>query len=138
MSTTLRDPTFRAYNPDQATTYAAVRGSYPSILYNIILSHHFSAEGSADLLLDVGCGPGNATRDLSPMFEHAIGIDPGSEMIAAAKGMGGRTKGGGVVRFEVSSSEEISRVEGLEEGSVDLLIAAMAVSRCGLLQVFWR
>ena len=69
-------------------------------------------------------------RDLSPMFEHAIGLNPGAEMIVAAKGMGGRTKGGGEVRFEVSGAEEISRVEGLEEKSVDMLIGAMAVSGC--------
>ena len=139
MSTTTatpRDPTFRIYAPDQATTYAKARGSYPSVLYDAILSHHLSTGGSTNLLLDVGCGPGNATRDLSPQFEHVIGVDPGVEMITTARKMGGKTKSGREVRFEVSGAEEISSVEGLEEGSVDLLIGAMAVSGSALFSRF--
>jgi hypothetical protein len=49
-------------------------------------------------------------------------------MIAAAREIGGKTKSDGAVRYEVSAAEEISSVKGLEEGTVDLLIAAMAVS----------
>ena len=128
MSTIPRDQTFRQYTPDQAAAYTKARGSYPSALYDIILSYHLSTGGSTDLLLDVGCGPGNATRDLAPDFEHLFGVDPGAEMIAAAKGRGSRTRSGEEVRFEVSSAEDISRVEGLEVGSVDLLIGAMTVS----------
>lgn len=29
------------------------------------------------MLLDVGCGPGNATRDVALSFDEAIGVDPG-------------------------------------------------------------
>jgi len=83
-------------------------------------------------LLDVGCGPGNATRDVALQFERAVGADPGEQMIEAAREIGGKTKSGEEIRFVVRVAEEISGIECLEEvngnGKVDLLIAAMAVS----------
>ena len=48
-------------------------------------------------------------------------------MIQAAKALGGKTKNG-AVDYVVSAAEEISGIQGLEEGSVDLLVSAMAVS----------
>ena len=49
-------------------------------------------------------------------------------MIETAKEIGGKTKSEAEVKYVVSPAEEISKIEGLERGSVDLLIAAMAVS----------
>ena len=121
------DPTFRAYSSEDAKRYATQRPGYSSNLINKVLNHHTATGGQFNQLLDVGCGPGNATRDLSPSFERAIGADPGEEMIQAAKALGGKTKNG-AVDYVVSAAEEISGIQGLEEGSVDLLVSAMAVS----------
>lgn len=127
-SPTPKDPTFRSYSAEQAKAYATHRLSYEPAIYDTVLNFHSETGGQFGLLLDVGCGPGNATRDVALSFDQAIGVDPGASMIDAAREIGGKTKSGGGVRYEVSPAEEVSRVEGLEEGSVDLLIAAMAVS----------
>jgi trans-aconitate 3-methyltransferase len=121
------DPTFRSYTAEQAKTYASRRLSYPHAFYDAILSRHSATGGQFNLLLDVGCGPGNATRDVAPSFDRAVGVDAGPAMIGAARELGGRTRSGCEIRFEVSPAEELSHVEGLELASVDLLIAAMAV-----------
>lgn len=123
-----KDPTFQAYSTEQARIYAAHRLSYPEALYNKVLEHHKSTGGHFNLLFDVGCGPGNATRDVALSFDQAIGADPGDAMIGAARGLGGKTKSGADIRYEVCPAEEISKIEGLELGSVDLLTSAMAVS----------
>ncbi|RFU24108.1 hypothetical protein B7463_g12231, partial [Scytalidium lignicola] len=120
------DPTFRSYLASQAQTYASYRTSYPPDLYNTVLRHHASTGGSFNLVLDVGSGPGTATQDIALWFDNAIGVDPGQEMIAAARNLGRKTKSGNDVRFEVAGAEEFSGIEGLEEGSVDLLCSAMA------------
>lgn len=125
MSTTVSDPTFRSYSADEAKVYATNRLSYSEALYNVILQHHASTGGKFNLLLDVGCGPGNATRDMALSFDKAIGTDPGEEMIGAARNLGGKTKSGDGIHYEVCGAEELSTVEGLK-GGVDLLIAAMA------------
>ena len=122
------DPTFRSYSAEEAKLYAKHRLSYEPTIYDTVLTHHSDTDGKFDLLLDVGCGPGNATRDAARSFDQAIGVDPGAEMICAARELGGKTKAGKEIQYEVSPAEEISSVEGLKEGSVDLLIAAMAVS----------
>ncbi len=122
------DPTFRSYSADQAKAYATTRLSYPQALYDIVLNHHAKTGGGFDCLLDVGCGPGNATRDVALSFNQAIGCDPGEQMIAAATGLGGTTKSGSDVRYVLSPAEEISHIDGLEPNSVDLLTSAMAVS----------
>ena len=121
------DPTFRSYTSSQAADYANSRLSYSAALYDTILSYHSSTSGKFGTLLDVGCGPGNATRDLASSFYHAIGIDPGEELIRAAREKGGKTLNGGEIKFYVSGAEELEKVEALKEGSVDLLISAMAV-----------
>ena len=123
------DPTFRSYSATQTQTYAVERRSYSNELYNVVLKYHTSTGGKLDQLLDVGCGSGNATRDLSAVFEHAIGIDPGAEMIAAARRGGGKTCSGNDIKFEISSAEECSTVNGIGPETVDLLTAAMAVSQ---------
>ena len=120
----LSDPTFRSYNSEQAKVYASQRLSYPELLYSAVLSHHSSTGGQLGLLLDVGCGPGNATRDMARSFEHALGVDPGEAMVVAAREQGGVTATGSEIRYVVSAAEELVAVQ---DGEVDLLISAMAV-----------
>jgi ubiquinone/menaquinone biosynthesis C-methylase UbiE len=125
---TVADSTFQSYSASQAKVYATHRLSYPQALYDTILDHHSDTGGQFELLLDVGCGPGNATRDVALSFDRAIGSDPGVAMIDVAIELGGETKTGKEISFVVSAAEKVSSIEGLEKGSVDLLTAAMAVS----------
>lgn len=125
------DPTFSHYTNEQAQKYAKTRTSYQDQLYKIMIEYHVETEGQLDLLADVGCGPGNATRDLALYFNKAIGLDPGVEMINTAKQIGGITSNGTNIEYVICEAEDLSR--GLREScssgneKVDLLTAAMAV-----------
>jgi predicted TPR repeat methyltransferase len=125
---TYSDPTFQSYTSEEAVRFANARLSYPTELYRLILEFHSGASASTNLLLDVGCGPGISTRDFCHQFTHAIGVDPGHEMINTARIIGGMTRSGEIVRYEVCSAETLETIDGLTEGSVDVLTAAMAVS----------
>lgn len=124
------DITFRHYNRSQATTYAAFRDSYPSELYEKVFQYHIETDGRFDTLLDVGCGPGNATRDLAQSFREVTGIDPGAEMINVARQLGGMTKSGQPIQFLVAPAEKCASIGGIENG-IDILTSAMAVSEKG-------
>jgi ubiquinone/menaquinone biosynthesis C-methylase UbiE len=121
------DPTFRSYSVEQAKSYASSRLSYEQALYDTVLNHHAATGGQFGLVLDCGCGPGNATRDVALAFDHAIGVDAGESMIVTAKEVGGKTKSGEDIRYEVSPAESLSHLSSLKPGSVDLLTVAMAV-----------
>jgi len=121
------DPTFRSYSSEQAKIYATHRLSYAQALYETVLNHHSATAGHFGLLLDVGCGPGNAIRDVALSFDQAIGCDAGAAMIEAARELGGKAESGSDIKFEVSPAEEYSQIKGLEPASVDLLTVAMAV-----------
>lgn len=123
------DPTFRSYKSAQAQQYANLRPAYPPVLYEHILSEHQASGGGLGFVVDIGCGPGSATRDLARSFEHAVGIDPGQEMVNTARERGGETKSGERVRFEVCEAERIAdnKELGLPAEGVDLITAATAV-----------
>ena len=123
----LSDPTFRCYTSGQATRYTENRLSYPAELYDLVIRYHAESNGQFITLQDVGCGPGNATRDLAPHFECAVGIDPGIEMIQAAQRLGGVTKKYNSIQFQVMTAEDCAKIENVGIG-VDLLVSAMAVS----------
>ena len=125
--------TFKQYTPAQAQAYAANRSGYTDKLFNIILDHHRSTGGSFHTLLDIGCGPGNATRPLAKHFDVAYGVDPSPEMINAGIAIGAEpgtreTQSGGRVEYMVGRAEDMASLR--ESGrKVDLLTAATAVCR---------
>lgn len=121
------DPTFRQYTPVQAASYAALRGSYHHKLYEEIICYHERTGGYLGRLLDVGCGTGNATRPLAIHFQHALGIDPGEQMILTARRQSGTTAIGEEVQYAVAGAEDLLSVKGIGEASVDLVTAAMSV-----------
>lgn len=80
--------------------------------------------------MDVGCGPGTATKDLANLFETVIGVDHGAEMVSTARASwsdGDR----GRIRFEVCEAEQLDRLidEGvLEAEGVDMITCATSAS----------
>lgn len=126
-STFPKETTFSSYNKEQGKAYAEVRRDYNPKVYQTILDHHSSTGGQFDTLLDVGCGPGPAARNLAPHFAHAIGIDPSDGMISTARSLGHVTSTE-PVRFEVSTAEELGQhlSPPIQESSIDLITAATA------------
>lgn len=54
-----QEQTFRKFSPEQAARYAAGRGQqYPAEIYKNVLDFH---QGKREVVLDVGCGPGNVS-----------------------------------------------------------------------------
>ncbi|MCJ1379494.1 hypothetical protein MMC17_002595 [Xylographa soralifera] len=120
------DPTFRNYKHAQAQQYASARGAYPPVLYEHIFAEHAASGGAFGFVLDVGCGPGTATRDLAPAFEHAMGVDGGEAMIDVARTRGGETRVGEKIRYEVCEAERMAGLPGVPLGAVDLITVATA------------
>lgn len=116
------DPTFRNYKAEDAAKYAAHRFPYPQQLIDLIIKAHTESGGLTDLVLDVGCGPGIASRQVAPHFQHAIGADPGSSMIENARSKPSTTASGEPITFEVCGAEDLDRIAKPE--SVDLITAA--------------
>lgn len=83
-------------------------------------------------MLDLGTGHGNVIRAFAPHFERAVGADLSPGMLELARTLteekGVRTRSGGAVRFVAGGAEVMEDVEGVGEGSVDLITAATAVS----------
>ncbi|KIW78368.1 hypothetical protein Z517_08203 [Fonsecaea pedrosoi CBS 271.37] len=131
---TTRDPTFRNYDPSSAAKYLKHRPRYADALIDLVISKHTSSGGQLDLVLDVGCGPGIATLSLAPHFQHAIGADPGQNMIETAKTVPSTTKSGEPITYEVCPAEALSTLSALKAFSgstdgrecVDLITAATA------------
>jgi 2-polyprenyl-3-methyl-5-hydroxy-6-metoxy-1,4-benzoquinol methylase len=82
-----REATFSSYKKDESKQYAQVRMAYHPSVYETAIAHHTATGGHLDSLLDVGCGPGLATRDLAAHFKHVTGIDAGESMIEVARSM---------------------------------------------------
>ncbi|KAK0232110.1 S-adenosyl-L-methionine-dependent methyltransferase [Armillaria nabsnona] len=140
-----------------ASVYAASRPTYPKALFDYIFAYHESGVVSNkqpvsaprykprwDLAVDLGCGTGQATIELTP-FKKVVGVEPGEKMLDAARkylnerivdsvdqsspfpierssSIGGETEGS---RFEFvnSNAEDLSF---LAPSTVDLVIAAQA------------
>jgi len=125
MSDTKHTPesTFRSYRKDESKRYAQLRLAYHPSVYESITAQHTATGGKLDSLLDIGCGPGLATRDLAAHFNHATGIDPGESMIEVARSMDIKTSTSEPVAFKLTSAEEMA---GIEDNSIDVITAANA------------
>ncbi|CZR66547.1 related to trans-aconitate 3-methyltransferase [Phialocephala subalpina] len=122
------EKTFSSFNKAQGANYAQNRRGYHPNLYKTIIDHHTSTGGQLTTVLDVGCGPGIATRALAPQFIHAIGLDPSEGMITTARSLGGVTSTSEPIRFEISTAEDLGShlSPPVEDLSVDLITAATA------------
>ena len=129
-----RDAIFRPHSTAQALMYAQNHGSYPNELYGWILSYHAETGGKFNQILDVGCGPGNVTRDGAKSFDHATGLDTSEAMIRAAKSIGGKTKSGEPIKWCIGAAEECSSATDIGLGQVDLVTVATAVGSSDILK----
>ncbi|CAL5871308.1 uncharacterized protein PFLUO_LOCUS5558 [Penicillium psychrofluorescens] len=131
--------TFRSYDQSQGIAYSRLRPNYHPNLYKTIIDHHLFTGGELTTILDVGCGPGNAVRDLAPHFIHAIGLDPSEGMISTARSLGGVSSNGQAIRFEMSTAEDLGSqsVPPIPNSSVDLIVAATAAHWFDMPR-FWR
>ena len=118
-----QESTFRNYNAKQASTYTQSRAGYLPKLYKVILDAHEARGGKAGSVLDVGCGPGRASREIADYFDEVTGVDPSPGMIAEAIQTGGKTKAGNDISYKVCSAEELDSLPG----QVDMITAATAV-----------
>ena len=125
------ESTFKSYTPALAKAYAAGRDAYHEKLFKIILDKHRSTGGAMQVLVDVGCGPGNSTRPLARHFESAFGIDPSPEMINTANGISAEspkeTANGETIKFHVGRAEDMDGPLGTPGHGIDLLTSGMAV-----------
>lgn len=123
-----KEKTFSSYNHEQGKAYALVRRDYHPNVYQAVFDYHTSTGGQLDTLVDVGCGPGNATRQLGRNFNHATGLDPSQGMISMARSLGGITSTSEAVRFEISDAQELGAnlSPPIQDSSVDLITAATA------------
>lgn len=124
-----KDTVFRDYNSDQGEAYAQSRFDYHPRVYQTIIDYHTSTGGQLHTILDIGCGPGTAVRNLAPQFEKAIGLDHSEGMLKAARSLGGETSTLEPIQYETSTAEELGSnlTPPIPDGSIDLIVAAFAI-----------
>src|SRR5689334_9414549 len=99
-----------------ADLYGEVRQGYPAALYDDLAA--LAGLGSGTRVLEVGCGAGQATRDLAARAGSVVALDPGQRLVAEAR----RHVTGANVSFVVSSFEDYEP----EPGAFDLVASAQA------------
>lgn len=85
-----------------ASLYDEVRPAYPAALFGDL--ERAGALAPASLVLEVGCGAGQATGDLARRAGYVLALDPGANLVAAA-----RDRDDGLqVDFAVSTFEDFA------------------------------
>jgi len=106
-----------------AVRYAAARPTYPRQLFDFVFKYHErSRQAKWDTAVDLGCGPGQATVELTP-FKRVIGVDPSPNMLEQARSACAQT--GSTSQFEFVQSPA-EKLPFLQDGSVDFILAAQA------------
>jgi len=100
-----------------ADLYAEARPGYPDEMVDEIVS--FSGIPSDGRILEIGCGPGNATAPFAARGYAMLCLEPGERMVALARE---RFRDRPTVRFERTTFEDWP----LERAAFDLAIAASA------------
>ncbi|KAI0343842.1 S-adenosyl-L-methionine-dependent methyltransferase [Trametopsis cervina] len=103
--------------------YASIRPTYPRQLYDFIFRYHGQGQKARlDTAVDLGCGTGQATTELTS-FKKIIGVDPSAKMIEQATLNASKLGLPGQIEYKQSSAEELPF---LQDSSVDLVSAAQA------------
>ncbi len=101
-----------------ANLYVKFRPLYPKAVYETILSYCDERNVGRSLAVDVACGSGQSTTQLSPYFEQVIGVDVSEAQIAQAPTTYPN------VTFQVSEGD---CMKFLKDSSVDLVTIASAL-----------
>jgi len=108
-----------------ASIYSSFRPTYPHQLFEFIFQYHGDRQGARwNTALDLGCGTGQATVELTP-FKRVIGVDPSAKMVEGAqryinaKGLEGSNK----FDFVQADAEDLHFIP---DKTVDLVVAAQA------------
>lgn len=99
-----------------AETYDTARPGYPAALYDDLVSLVGLAPGSR--VLEIGCGTGQATRDLGARGASVLAIEPGPRLAERAR----RNLAGVDAEVVTGRFEDVE----LEAGSFDLVVSATA------------
>ncbi|ERS96917.1 hypothetical protein HMPREF1624_06244 [Sporothrix schenckii ATCC 58251] len=142
MSSAPQETTFRKYNAKQGEHYANARPDYHPSVYDFVTTTHKATGGQFDILVDLGCGPGNVARALAPQFAHAYGIDPAPGMLATAKELGGTSASGEAIHYGEGGANDFGAAGGdadvaLKDGTVDLVAVGNAAHWFDM-QQFWK
>ncbi|KAF8191267.1 S-adenosyl-L-methionine-dependent methyltransferase [Pholiota molesta] len=121
-----------------ASVYSASRPTYPQQLFDYIFAFHQRGSdlnnASWERGVDVGCGTGQATAHLRPVFRDVVGVDPSLGMLEKARASFANNRSiyldpgessKYTYAFEQGSGEDLSKAIP-HDGSVDMLIAAQA------------
>jgi SAM-dependent methyltransferase len=102
----------------KAANYAAFRPQYPQKVFDTVNAYH---QGERNLVVDLGCGPGTATRPLSRYFKQAVGTDPSPGMIKTARDETDSSFKN--IKYRQASAEKL---DFLKDGETDMLFAGQA------------
>ena len=100
-----------------AELYDQARAGYPPALFDDLMG--LANLSAGDAVLEVGCGTGKATEELARRGLHVVALEPGPEMIAAARR---RVAGLSDVRFVETTFEAWP----VEAGAFRLVAAAQS------------
>src|ERR1700694_2833329 len=82
-----------------ASIYGAARPDYPEALVDAVFS--YAGLKSNDAILEVGCGTGQATKSFAARGYSILAIDPGPEMVRAARESLGKLANVGLIETTV-------------------------------------
>ncbi|CAO1630994.1 unnamed protein product [Jaminaea pallidilutea] len=68
-----------------ADSYVKQRPRYQQLNVELVKAWHKQSSGSFDTVLDMGCGPGNFSWQLTSAFRNVIGLDPSPSMLQSAR-----------------------------------------------------
>lgn len=122
-----------------ASKYSQSRPTYPDSFFDkIVAFHQAGKDGQFNRVVDLGCGPGEASLPMLDKFDEVIATDVSGSMIKKAqanfdkKSAELRAAGKHVpkkVTVALSASEDLSKIlpSPSQDGSVDLVTAAECV-----------
>lgn len=119
-----QEATFKNYTASDAAKYATYRLAYNPLLIELVVQNHTSTGGGLNQVLDIGCGPGIATRQIAAYFQHVVGIDAGASMIEQAQKTDCFSASGEQAVFKICNAESID--QSFEPASIDLITIATA------------
>jgi SAM-dependent methyltransferase len=99
-----------------ADLYGEARPGYPAALYDDLWA--LAGLGADAAVLEVGCGAGQATRDLAPRAGRVTAVDPGPNLVAEARARVASAN----VDWRVGRFEDVDA----EPGAFDLVASAQA------------